>query len=288
MNHEFISKNNEDKCLECGYPESKHGDNADCESCDNKGNLEPYLLGNSQALLCRDCRMREKATLEVAVAINTELENHGISPFGIPPEPELRVLQNNAIERPYHKAIAEARRIDEQLHLSSDIFTAKTKSIEELRQEIWADDTISADTKYFELVRVCKERVAHFQKVIFDLDKKKIEAYSEQKAWHIYMNQYANQLRADEKERLRIADITYDVKVPKTITPKAIKTSKTKETDAEIKAAINKFNEEMSIKPGEGMQVATVRMMMVAKNWTAEQVFNNLRRTLKENLSETE
>lgn len=285
MNHNFIANPNEnDKCIECGYPENKHGDNASCDCCEKTGNLQPYLLGNSQALLTRECMEREKAFLTIQVEISEKLREIEISPLGVPADGENRVLQMNALTNPYNKLIGEARKIDEQLHLSSDIFTAKTVSIEDIRQAIWNNEKIPSDKKFFEFVSECKRRISHFQNVIFSLDKAKIEAYSEQKAWHVAMNQYANKLRAEEREQLKIQDIHYDVKMPKPITPAKIKTFEKKASQKDIRIAVNALNTELGIP--NAFSEMTVNFLMVSKNWTLEQTINKLRQDRKENKSE--
>lgn len=281
-----IPQSTEDKCIECGYPESKHGDNAECDCCDKIGNLEPYLLGNNQALLTRDCIERERILLTKEI---TQQEIQNAIDYQKPELQEQRLLVHNAIVRPYERLIAESRKIDEQLHLSSDIFTAKTVSIDEIRKAIWVDAQIPQDKKFFEFVAECKRRINHFQSVIFDLDKQKIEAYSEQKAWHVAMNDYANKLRTDEREQLKIQDITYDVKMPKPVTPRAIKikTANTKEDKIALRNSTSELNKDLlangAKEPIPEFIIATV---MTSKNWTLEQAINHFRRSIKEGLSE--
>ena len=279
-----------DNCSECNHPIIKHGPDAECDCCESKGDLVIYksTKDSIEMLLTPACAEREKALDNVEGLINKSLESKGISPLGVPSNGEDRVHQMHAINSPYQQLINEARKIDESLHLSSDIFTAKTIAINDIREAIWKDDSIKSDGKFFELVRVCKERVSHFQSVIFDLDKKKIEAYSEQKAWHIYMNQYAIHLRTEEREALRIADITYDVKVPKTITPKAVKLNKTKISETEIREALKELYKELGAPESAVMSSANFRsMFLVSKNLTVEEGIKRLRLMLKTSLSES-
>lgn len=278
MNHEFMpNPNYTDKCIECAYPEHKHGDDAACECCDRTGNLQIFTYSNNNiVLLTRECMEREKLVIENEIALNHQS----------PEKQEARLNIYNAIVTPYQKLINDTHKIDEQLHLSSDIFTAKTIPVEEIRKAIFTNPEIPQDKKFFQFVYECKKRISHFQTVIFDLDKKKIEAYSEQKAWHVAMNDYANKLRADEREILRIQDVTYDVKMPKTVTPRAIKVSTKKVTKQELRIAVNQLNAELVGTGKDGIQEFTVSMVMVSKNWTLEQTINHLRITLKEGLSE--
>lgn len=264
MNHEYqANPNNGDKCIDCGYPASKHGPNALCDSCNNTGDLNPFGLGNTQALLCRDCIEKEKAILVEAVKYQT------------PELQQQRLDEYKRIVTPYEQLIADARKIDEQVHLSTDIFNAKTVAYIDIRDAVMANPDIPKDQKVFELARICKERISHFSKVIFDLDKKKIEAYSEQKNWHVQLNGLANQLRIEEREQLKISDIHYDVKMPKSVTPHKIKTSPKKATKDELRVLANELK----------LPEYTIQLLMTSKNWTIEQVGNHLRKTIKEGQS---
>ena len=285
MNHEFISNpNHPEKCIECAYTEDKHGDNAICECCDKTGNLQIFGLNGKMALLTRECMERERIILEAE--INSPAGRKRIEEFQSSDNQENRLLHYNTIVRPYDKLIGEAHKLDDQLHLSSDIFTAMTIPIEHIRKAIWADTEIPQNKKFFEFVSECKRRINHFQTVIFELDRAKIEAYSAQKAWHIAMNDYANKLRTEEREQLRIQDITYDVKMPKPITQKAIKVNASKVTKTELRNAVNNLNSELIGSGKDGIQEFTVQMLMVSKNWNLEQACNHLRRSVKEGKSE--
>jgi hypothetical protein len=270
MNHQFQSGNPIDplKCIDCGFPENKHGPNAPCDSCNNTGTLEFYLLGNSQALLCRDCIEREKQhELADAIRIQEDYQN--------PEKQQARLDAYNSIVRPYEQMIRNARKIDEQVHLSTDIFNAKTVAFQDIWTAVWKDDSIESDKKYFELARIAKQRILHFQNIIFELDKQKIEAYSEQKSWHVALNDLANKLRVEEREALRISDITYDVKMPKVVTPRSIKIAPKKASKEEIRALSTEL----------GMPEFTIQLVMTSKNWTFEQVGNHFRKSIKEGLS---
>ncbi len=272
MNHEYQpNPEKEGKCLDCGYPQDKHGPNALCECpCNTTGTLEFYIYDNKMALLTRDCIEREKKIqFDEQDAIKKALEHQ------TPDKQEARLEAYNKVAKPYDELIRNARRIDEQLHVSTDIFNAKTIAISEIRAAIWADENINADDKYFELAKFCKERISHFRNLIFDLDKKKIEAYSEQKSWHIQLNDLANKLRTDQREQLRISDINYDVKMPKVVTPRAIKNSTKKPDKGELKKLA------AELKMPEYMLLLT----MTSKNWTIEQVGNHFRRAINEGLS---
>lgn len=274
MNHEYQPHPEIDnKCIDCGYPREKHGSEAPCDSCENIASLEFFSLSNAQALLCRDCIEKEKQLNYNN--INSPQERKRVDDYQSPERQADRLDTYNRVVRPYEALIADARRIDEQIHLSTDIFNARTVAFVDLRDAIMQDDSISSDNKIFELASVVKRRIKHFQEVIFDLDKQKIEAYSEQKALHVQLNALANQLRTDERERLKLSDITYDVKTPKSVSPQKIRTN----PKAASKEELRKVAAELNIKE------FTIQMVMTSKNWTLEQAANHLRRSINEGKS---
>lgn len=277
MNHEFSpNPDNPEKCIHCNlWPAEKHGPNAICDSCNNTGELNPFGLGKVMALLCRDCIEREKQTL--LNQINSPEGRKEMAEFQSPENQAKRLDSYNKVVKPYEELISNARRIDESIHLSTDIFNAKTVAFIDIRDAVYANPEIPQDSKRFELARICKERIRHFQEVIFELDKKKIEAYSEQKSWHLALNDLANKLRVEEREQLKISDITYDVKLPKSVTPRKITTSPKKASKEELRQLASEL----------GMPEFTIQLVMTSKNWTIEQVGNHLRKTIKEGQSES-
>ena len=282
MNHDFIPNPNKPEfCIDCGYPEIKHGDQAVCDCCDKTGNLQHFLLGNKSALLTRDCMEREKAQIEKEINDpSSERHKHFVA-FQSEPLQEKRLLEHNAIVQPYNQLIADSRKIDEQLNLSSDIFTAKTISIEDIRKSIWADDRIEPNQKFFTFVAECKRRILNFQSKIFDLDKAKIEAYSEQKAWHVAMNDYANKLTREERESLKIADISYKPETKPVKAPKQITLKKNKATKEEIRNATKELNLEL----GSSIPEYMIQMKMNA-GMSLDDAIIFFRRTIKVGVSE--
>jgi len=273
------------KCIECGYTEDKHGDNAECDCCEKRGNLIIYGNGTKMMLLTRECMEREKTLLEREVI---ESDTRRVEDYQSPEKQAARLEAYKAIINPYDKLIGEARKIDEQLHLDSDIFTAKTIPVEEVRKAIWANPDIPQDKKFFEFVAYAKQHIKLLGIAIFDLDKQKIDKYSEQKAWHVAMNDYANKLRVEEKQQLKIDDNTYDIKMPKPVTPKAIKTKLSTVSDKKaLRDATAELNRELVGTGKEGIAEFTVTMLMTSKNWDLEKTMNFLRKTLKEGLSES-
>jgi hypothetical protein len=139
--------------------------------------------------------------------------------------------------------VAEAKQIDETIEVRTDLFNAATVAIVELKSSIDSDESIQ--NKPYALAEALKTRFEHHQAVIFELNRQIVEAHNEQKAIQQYLNGMANQLRAEEREKLKIQDINYTPKAPKSPTVKKISTSqtnrKTKFSMTELREAAKKM-----------------------------------------------
>lgn len=172
-------------------------------------------------------------------------------------------------------ALNTARQLDESITVRTDLFNAATVSITELKSTIETDDTIV--NKPFALAEELMRRFTHFKSVVFELNQQIIEAGNQQKAIQVYLNQLSNQLRADEREKLRIADINYKSSAPKSIAAKAIKTTTTaKKID---KVELRKYAAEL------GVSEFTLQMLVVQKGISVATAANLLRNSIKESKS---
>ncbi len=176
-------------------------------------------------------------------------------------------------------AVKESQKIDSTIQVRTDLFNAATTSILELKQSIDSDSAIT--NKPYRLAEVLKERFEHYKQVVFELNLKVAEAGNQQKAIQIYLNTLANQLRAEEREKLRIQDISYQpTKVKPTV--RKVSTSQTSKKTKFDKAEVRKYASEL------GLPEFTLTMLCVQKGLTPEAVANVLRRTIKEGKSEAE
>lgn len=255
MNHTFIpSALSAVVCATCKKDAIAHTDMATCEACENVGPVE-LLYGTM--LMCESCRDKEKslqAANNTPVKVSERIENVD--------------FKNRILE--------QAKQIDDNIQVRTDLFNAATVSIVELKSAIDADDNIT--NKPYELAKVLSDRFNHFKQVTFDLSEKLLAAGNEQKAIQVYLNQLANQLRAEEREKLKIQDINYKPVAVKTIKPAAIKTAKKKLDKAELK----KYATEL------GINEFTLQMLVVSKGLTVEQAANMLRKSINEAKSENE
>lgn len=235
MNHTFIASNIEGmigKCAICKRAEIDHTPEAKCDKCSATG-VEMMLW--REFLYCPDCVEKQRAYEQYV--IDTADERVKVGRF-----------------------LAEAQKIDASIRVFTDIFNAKTVAIEELRKAIDADDTIPQDQKYYKLGSVLSDRYTHLKDVIHSKREEITAIESEVRAIQTYFNTFANNLRAEEREKLRIQDSKYVVQEPKKITqPKAISTKNYDKATIRTVSAKYKLPE------------AAINMLCVAKNISPEE-----------------
>lgn len=180
----------------------------------------------------------------------------------------IETMEENRI----NSALNTARQIDESITVRTDLFNAATVSIVELKQSITDDDSIT--NKPYALAEELMKRFKHFQTVVFELNQKVIEAGNQQKAIQVYLNQLSNQLKIEEREKLKLTDISYKPISPKSIGAKSIKTTTTsKKID---KVQLRKFAAEL------GVSEFTLQMLVVQKGISVATAANLLRNSIKD------
>lgn len=172
-------------------------------------------------------------------------------------------------------SVKQSKQIDENIQIRTDLFNAATVSIVELKERIEIDTTIP--NKPYALAEQLMARFTHFKSVVFELNQQIVEAGNQQKAIQVYLNQLANSLRQEEREKLRLADITYKPSAPKLDKPKTVKTASKKIDKVELR----KYAGEL------GVSEFTLQMLVVSKGCSVEVAANMLRRSIKEAKSES-
>lgn len=248
MNHSFTPIIGINKCAICTYDERAHSDLAQCDCCPNIGPVQIY----STMLMCETCIAREK-------------EHESRSDERL----TLHKIRENALNR----AIAEARQINDSILVRTDIFNTETTSITNLKKVI--DEDASISNKPYALAEELLRQFNHFKQVIFERNQEIVEANNKQKAIQVYLNSLANQLRTEEREKLKIQDINYKPAAP--VKPRLIKTGRGKFDKIELR----KYATELGI--GEFILQAFV----VQKGITVEQAANILRQSIAKAKSES-
>lgn len=254
MDHKFQSSIGDAiKCARCKFPEHLHGDDAPCEACNTPADLRLF----NTILLCPACIEKEKQY------IIKELS---------PEAAEGRVEAHN--DR-MNATIQLARSTDEAIQIRTDLFNAATVAIVALKEAIDSDDSIP--NKPYALAEELKKRFEHYKTVVFEYNEKIVDAGNQQKAIQVYLNNLANQLRVEEREKLKIADISYKPEKVKPVKPASIKTASKKLDKAELR----KYAAEL------GIPEFTLQMIVVSKGLTVEAAANLLRKTINEAKSES-
>lgn len=183
--------------------ESKEDKTIECECCPNKVNPANIKKFHNM-LMCPSCYAKE---------LRMQVENYYNSEHMTPAKQEERVqLHNESIER--------IKMIDHQVQLRQDIFNAEVIAIHKIEEIVNSDETISADKKQFTIGKAIKERIEHFQKVIFDLTELQVQENNKIRAAVTYFNELQYKLRAEEREQLKLQDLNYKPQPPKFVTPR--------------------------------------------------------------------
>lgn len=174
-----------------------------CECCPNEVKLGDIKIFNKMKM-CNSCYQQE---------LSLTVKNYESSEHMSAANQESRVM--------------ESRKLDSNIQIRADIFNAQTVSIIELKALIDADDSVPEDKKNFRLAEELTHRHNHFKKVIFDLNEEMVNKSNAQRAIQTYLNDMQNKLRTDERESLRLKDVTYKpaaIKLPtKESKPKIVK-----------------------------------------------------------------
>jgi hypothetical protein len=175
-----------------------------------------------------------------------------------------------------NQVIMAARTTDDTIQVRTDLFNAATVAITDLKKAI--DEDINITNKPYALAEELKRRFEHFRDVIFEMQQKIVEAGNTQKAIQVYLNQLANTLRAEEREKLKIQDLNYQPKSVKPAKPATITTTGTKgkrKGGALDKVELRKFAAEL------GVAEFTLQMIVVSKGITIPEAAKILKATLE-------
>lgn len=226
-----------------------------CEVCESE-KLVTVKYGNMK--FCDECWLiEERASNE-----NQSLANQ-----------QKRLDELNSKQAESNQILNEVKKIDSSIQVRTDLFNAATKSIIDIKKAIDSDETIQ--NKPYELAKILTERLNHFNTVVFELKNELVEAGTNQRALQTSLNQLANQLRAEEREKLKIADINYKPNPIKVPTPRNISTrttlKKTKIDKKELRVAASQI----------GVSEFTLQMIVVQKNISVAEAVKLLKKSIE-------
>lgn len=175
------------------------------------------------------------------------------------------------MERPIdiNEVLRTSRSIDASIQVRTDLFNAATVAIVDIKKAI--DEDANIENKPFALASELMGKLNHWKQVIFDLSEQTVNAQNNQRAIQQYLNQLANQLRAEEREKLKLQDINYKPGPIKKVTPKAIKLAKPRLDKKELR----KYAAEL------GVSEFTLQMLVVSKGITVQQAARLMKNSLE-------
>lgn len=265
------SKLDQTICAICKRDEFTHSPDMECECCGSKqpnrnGSGNELIVHMNDMILCAICRMKDlTARQNIADTANARIKEHNSNVI----ENQVTHFGNITLEM--------SKQLDQTIQVKTDIFNANIISIAQLKDAIWADDSIT--NKHFKLAEILTARFNHLQDVIFKARETQIAAGNEQKSIHQYLNDLSNKLRKEEREKLQLKDINYKPESPKL---DKIKPPSVKKTDKE---EIRKYCSDLSKELGLPIGEQVLQMIMLRHNMSVEQASNHFRRTFKESMS---
>lgn len=239
MNHPFEpSVTDPQICAKCKHKFIDHTDRATCDNCGCSGEMN---LTSNGDLLCPECDFKD-----LKPRTTEELNNRALE-----------------VRRRFNE-------IDSQIKISTDIFNAKTVAIHELKKVIDDDPTIPAEQKYFTLAKHIESRFNNLTEIIFSQRQIILEAENEQRAIQTYYNEHAKKLRAEEREQIRLKDVTYK--------PLEVKPVKTPKAPTTKKVDINAVKE-ACVKAGMPEAMIVIMTLCTAKKCTPEEAIEIFKAT---------
>lgn len=238
-------------------PNKKIGD---CEVCDSTNIDITVHYGNMW--FCDTCWEKEESATKINTspdAINSRLA-------------AVESVHESRYDNPITNAITNTKDIDSKIQVRTDLFNSATTAIIELKAAIDADDTIP--NKPYSLASTLKYRFEHYRHIVFELNEQIVEAGNNQRAIQVYLNTLANQLRAEERESLKLADINYKPISPK-VAVKRISTSQTGKKTKIDKVELRKYASEL------GVSEFTLQMVVVQKGISVADAAFLLKRSIE-------
>ena len=249
-------------------PNKKIGD---CEVCDSTGVDITVHYGNMW--FCDSCWEKE----ESATKINSTPEAIQ-SRLDVIEEIHANQSSQSRYDNPITNAITQTQQIDSKIQVRTDLFNSATTAIIELKAAIDADDTIP--NKPYSLASTLKYRFEHYRHIVFELNEQIVEAGNNQRAIQVYLNTLANQLRAEERESLKLADINYKPLAPK-VAVKRISTSQTGKKGKIDKVELRKYASEL------GVSEFTLQMVVVQKGISVADAAFLLKKSIESSILKT-
>jgi hypothetical protein len=131
---------------------------------------------------------------------------------------ESKALENERVKKMQavaSQALANAKKIDDNIRYNGDVYNAAVVSIVDLEKAINADETIAPEQRYFMLANAVNERIAGFSKRIFELKNELNNEETTQVVHQRKLNELAEKLTKEERDKLKIIAINYKPQLSK-------------------------------------------------------------------------
>ena len=219
-----------------------------CEICPSETSEPIKYMG---MLMCPDCYQKELDLQNASkLGADTRVTDSQI-------DMSTRLATAKAMA-PINIVIAKSEEIDGAITRRTDIFNAETVSIIDICAAIDSDDAIT--NKPFIKAETLLKRFEHFKKVIFDKQQEIVDDSNKAQAIQTYLNNLANTLRVEERERLKLVDINYQPSAK----PVKVKKISTKSNVVSNNAAFKEECKRVALQMGVGENV--IRQICVARN----------------------
>lgn len=235
-----------------------------CELCDT---TKGPLLSYNTMLMCDSCYKKEReAEKENALRAQDRVKEL-TQPAWVGKDSD---RYDKAIERTPIESIIQSNpelKVDTTIKVKTEIFNAKTKSIIDIKDEIDLDPSIVFKDKSYELGKRVLADFQHLRNVLFNFDqayhKERDNKTSELRSQQTFLNELANRISKEERDRIGLKDLSYKPLPPKA--PKAPKVKKKKFNKKELK--------EYSDKLGGNVEYL-LQGLCVQKDITVEEAYN--------------
>lgn len=228
MNHKFLpSQLNITVCAKCKRNMMAHLPNAECEAC---GKCDIMLVTNEDGstkqksaleivndiLMCRSCLSKELEAPTIKEIIPETITKLEEQLFNKPSDQIEKIIKSNVFaDLPQNQ---------------NEFFNAEVVDHVALEQKIMNDGDIPNDKKFMFLAQQLQMRQQHLGKILLQVKEIWLETKNRSAAVHQDLNILAGRLRKEEREQLKIQDVSYVPSLP----PKKVTNPRMKAEDKVI------------------------------------------------------
>jgi hypothetical protein len=168
-----------------------------CAICKESRILTPFM----GMRVCVDCKEKE-------IKLQKESDEEAESRVA-----EVNQRMQDEISEIKKLSLENAKEIDNSIEVLEQIWNAETTPLVQVKSIIDNDENI--EKKHLALATFISERITQFKEAIFTIDEKKVELANKMRRDQVYLQELAPKLTAEQREKLRVADLSYTPATPK-------------------------------------------------------------------------